>query len=121
MKNIKSFKQLSEGKISYGLNQVQKDDIRQFFTDYPGIKEWMQQFVKTSDTAKDYRKFIIDKNALENQAQKDKAANDRLVDMGFESEHLKSAAFGEKTFYKIKFPERVMFAELFQYIHDGGV
>jgi hypothetical protein len=119
MKNLKSFKQLFEGRIVYNLNQSQKDSIRIFFDKHKEIKKWMSSFVKSNDTLRDFRKFLTAKNNLESAAQNNEEAKEKLLSMGYRAKHMKSDAFGEKTFFEIDFPQSVMYAELFQYLSDG--
>lgn len=117
MKHIKSFEQLNEGKIAV-LGSARNSDISKWLESHPAIAEWMSSFVRTGDAKKDYLKWLKDKNALESKAQSDASARKQLEDMGFRSETVDSPSFGKKTFFKMDFPDRVMFAELFQYVHD---
>jgi len=125
MKHIKLFEEfanndiiVNEGAIAV-LGSNMRTDIEKWLGTHAELRDWMSGFVKTSDAKKDYIKWLKSKNEIESKAQTDAAAAKQLADMGFESNTVDSPSFGKKTFFKIQFPERVMFAELFQYLHDN--
>lgn len=118
MKNLKTYDSfVNEGIVAY-MNPKKVEAAKQFAEQYPKLVEWMKSFCKTSDAMKDYKKFIREKNKLDDAANAgNKEAFDKLVDYGFKPDKVSSSNFGTKTFFKITFPEGVLFAEVFQYLH----
>lgn len=118
MKNLRTYEDfLNEGIVAY-MNPKKVEAAKKFVGEYPKLAEWMKSFCKTSDAMKDYKKFLKEKNKLDDAANGgNKEALDKLVNYGFKPETVSSSNFGTKTFFKITFPEGVLFAEVFQYLH----